>query len=167
MFNMETLENQPCPMCKKNSMTLAEDQIEVPYFGKLFVFSMTCVNPDCKYHKADVEAAEKHDPSKYSIEVSGDSDMKIRIVKSAEATVKIPRITTIEPGAASNGYVTNVEGMLNRVKFALESVKNDSEDSSEKKKAKNMLKKLQKVMWGKEKIKIIIEDPTGNSYNIR
>ncbi len=29
--------------------------------------------------------------------------------------------------------------------------------------AKEILKKLQKVKWGKEKLKIILEDPTGNS----
>ena len=32
-----------------------------------------------------------------------------------------------------------------------------------KKKAKNMLKKLNKAMWGQEKLKLIIEDPHGNS----
>ena len=32
-----------------------------------------------------------------------------------------------------------------------------------KKKAKNMLKKLNRTMWGQEKLKIIIEDPSGNS----
>ena len=37
------------------------------------------------------------------------------------------------------------------------------EDPAIKKKAKNQLKKLMKVMWGQEKMKIIIEDPSGNS----
>ena len=39
----------------------------------------------------------------------------------------------------------------------------NAEDPSDRKKAKNMLKKLQKIMWGQEKQKIIIEDPSGNS----
>jgi len=32
-----------------------------------------------------------------------------------------------------------------------------------KNKAKNMLKKILRVMWGQEKLKIIVEDPSGNS----
>ncbi len=37
------------------------------------------------------------------------------------------------------------------------------EDEEDKKKAKNLLKKLLNITWGKEKQKIIIEDPSGNS----
>ncbi len=158
---MDTLEKQPCPMCMQKTLTLIEDTKEVPYFGKVYVFSMSCSN--CKYHKADVEIADKGEPSKYALEVSGGEDMKIRIVKSSEATVKIPHVVTIEPGTASSGYVTNVEGILNRVKHQIESLKESEDDPAAKKKAKNLLKKLAKVMWGKEKLKIIIEDPTGNS----
>jgi len=42
-------------------------------------------------------------------------------------------------------------------------VADDAEDKDEKKKARKLLKKLNKVMWGDEKLKITIEDPSGNS----
>ncbi|MBR9692052.1 ZPR1 zinc finger domain-containing protein [Candidatus Woesearchaeota archaeon] len=158
---MEKLENQPCPMCMKKTLTLIEDEREVPYFGKVYVFSMSCSN--CKYHKADIEAAEQREPCKYTIDISSDEDMKVRIVKSSGATVKIPHVVTIEPGPAASGYVTNVEGILNRVKHRIEAARDNEEDADAKKKAKNLLKKLGRVMWGKDKLKIIIEDPTGNS----
>jgi len=155
------LEGQTCPACNKPTLTLTEAENEVPYFGKMFVFSMSC--SECNYHKADVEAAEKHDPAKWTVEISEPNDMKIRIVKSSSGSVKIPFVTTIEAGPASNGYVTNVEGILNRVKRILEGLRDNAEDKSERKKAKNILKKLQKVVFGEEKLKIIIEDPEGNS----
>lgn len=158
---MEKIENQPCPMCGKKTLTLTEDVTEVPYFGHIHVFSMTC--SECKYHKADVEAAEEHEPCRYTIEIDSQDDMKIRIVKSSQATVKIPHLTTIEPGIASNGYVTNVEGILNRIKYAVQIARDESEDPDEKKKAKKLLKKITKIIWGQEKAKLIIEDPTGNS----
>lgn len=158
---MGKLEKQPCPVCGKKALTLTEDQTEVPYFGKVHVFSMTCSS--CKYHKADVEAAEVKEPCKYTFEISSEEDMKVRVVKSSQATVKIPHITTISPGPASNGYVTNVEGILNRVKHAIEVAKEAEEDPGAKKRAKNLLKKLTKIMWGQEKAKLIIEDPSGNS----
>jgi zinc finger protein len=89
--------------------------------------------------------------------------MKIRVVKSSNAIVKIPHVGSIEPGEASNGYITNIEGVLQRMKKMIEVLRDDSEDEEDKKKAKNLLKKLLRVMWGQEKLKIMIEDPSGNS----
>ncbi|MFC1691270.1 ZPR1 zinc finger domain-containing protein [Nanoarchaeota archaeon] len=159
--SVERLENQPCPVCHTNNLTLLEQETEVPFFGKLFLFSMTCSN--CDFRKADIEAAEKKEPIKYTVEIDSEEDMKIRIVKSSEATVKIPHVTTIIPGPASEGYVSNVEGLLTKVKEQIEKARDSEEDDQVKKKAKNLLKKLQKVMWGQEKLKITIEDPSGNS----
>ena len=34
---------------------------------------------------------------------------------------------------------------------------------SDQKKAKNLLKKITNCMWGREKLKLILEDPSGNS----
>jgi zinc finger protein len=69
----------------------------------------------------------------------------------------------IESGSASNGYVTNVEGLLNRFKKQIEFLKESSDDKADQKKAKNYLKKLQKVVWGQEPLTLVLEDKTGNS----
>lgn len=157
----DTINGEICPMCSAKGLTLAEDEIEVPYFGRLYIFSMTCNN--CKYHIADVESVEQKDPLRYTFELSTPEDLSVRIVKSSNATVKIPHVTTITPGTASNGYITNIEGILNRVKHAIEIARDTEEDEEAKKKAKNLLKKLFRAKCGEEKLKIIIEDPTGNS----
>lgn len=158
---IEDFEHQPCPFCSEKTLILTEREMEVPYFGKVYLFSMTCNN--CKYHKADVEATEHKEPVKFEFEISSEEDMKVRVVKSSEATVKLPHIATISPGPAAQGYVTNIEGILNRVKYQVEVAKDAEEDEEEKKKAKNLLKKLLNITWGKEKQKLIIEDPSGNS----
>lgn len=157
----EDFEQQPCPLCHEKTLILTERETEVPYFGKVYLFSMTCNN--CKYHKADIEATEQKEPVKYEFEISSEEDMKVRVVKSSEATVKLPHLATITPGPASQGYVTNIEGILNRVKYQIEAVKEMEEEDDDKKKAKNLLKKLTRIMWGQEKQKLIIEDPSGNS----
>ena len=154
-------EHQPCPLCNEKTLILTERETEVPYFGKVYLFSMTCNN--CKYHKADVEATEQKEPIRYEFEISSEEDMKVRVVKSSEATVKLPHLATITPGPASQGYVTNIEGILSRVKYQTESLKEAAEDDEDKQKAKNLLKKILNITWGKEKQKIIIEDPSGNS----
>ncbi|MBI2134011.1 ZPR1 zinc finger domain-containing protein [Candidatus Woesearchaeota archaeon] len=155
------IDAEPCPVCKEKKLILTEREEEIPYFGKVYLFSMTCAG--CKFHKADVESMEEKEPVKYTFEISSEEDMKIRVVKSSQATIKIPHVATIEPGIAAQGFVTNIEGILNRVKYQLESVKDDGEDDDAEKKARTLIKKLNRVIWGQEKLKMIIEDPTGNS----
>lgn len=158
---VEAIKKEKCPMCHTNNLELVEQEKEIPYFGKVYLFSMTCSN--CKYHIADVESVEQKPPCKISFEIKSEADMNVRVVKSSNAVVKIPRIMSIEPGLASQGYVTNIEGLLNRAKAAIETARDSAEDEEDKKKAKNLLKKLQRIKWGQESIVITIEDPTGNS----
>ena len=84
-------------------------------------------------------------------------------MRSSEATIKIPYMGSIEPGAASEGFITNVEGVLDRIKQHVEHLRDAAEEDEDRKKAKNLLKKIQKIKWGEETMKLIIEDPTGNS----
>ena len=156
----DILEGQPCPVCNKNTLTLREMSREVPFFGLCYIFSMDC--SECDYLMADVETDNNNEPVKVSLDVESEEDLNIKIVKSSQASVKIPRLIDITPGPISSGYITNVEGILNRVKKIIES-KSDDEDPSVRKKAKSHLKKIQRVLWGREKITIIITDPTGNS----
>ncbi len=160
-ISMAEIKDQHCPICGKNKAILREEEVEIPHFGRVFVLSMDC--GDCGYRKSDLEPAEKKEPCKYTFEVSSDDDLNVKIVKSGDALVKIPHVITMEPGPTSNGYITNVEGLLERVKKIIESSVEGEEDKAVKKKAKNLTKKLNKVLVGREKLKIIIEDSTGHS----
>lgn len=158
----EILEGEMCPFCNNKTLTLMDTKKEIPFFGNCFLFSMDCSS--CGYHKADVETEEQKEPCKYTLEISSDKDMSIRVIKSSTATVKLPHVGDITPGPSSNGYVTNVEGILNRMVKQIEQIRdNEEEDEEVRKKAKNMIKKLHRVIWGQEKQKLIIEDPSGNS----
>lgn len=157
----ETMPGQVCPICHTKNLTLLEEEMEIPYFGKCFLFSMNCSN--CKFHKADIEASDKKDPAKFTFDVTSEKDMNVRIVRSSEATIKIPHMISIDPGPSAEGFITNVEGLLNRIKHQIELMRDSEEDEDLKKKAKNMIKKLTRAMWGQETLKIIIEDPSGNS----
>ena len=159
---IEVITNEQCPFCKERTLTRREADRDIPYFGKVILFSMDCDN--CKYHKADLEMESSDGkPAKYSLDIESEEDLKVRVIKSASATVKLPHIGSIEPGETANGYVTNVEGIINRIKHQVENFKENSDDEEERKKAKNLLKKLQRILWGQEKAKLILEDPLGNS----
>jgi zinc finger protein len=158
----EVLEGEMCPFCNEKKLVLMDMKKEIPYFGMVYIFSMDCSG--CGYHKADIEAEKPQEPCKYTIELTSEEDMKIRVVKSSCANIKIPHVGDIMSGPSSNGYVTNVEGILNRMVKQLEIIRdNDEEEEESRKKAKNMIKKLHRVIWGQEKQKLMIEDSTGNS----
>jgi len=157
----EIIKGELCMFCGTKNLVLSEAVVDIPYFGVTHVFSMNCGK--CGYGKSDLETDKKNEPCKFILKIESEDDLKIRVVKSSNATVKIPHIGSIEPGETANGYVTNVEGILNRFKATIESLRDEAEDPADKKKAKNMLKKLGRVMWGRDSVTLTIQDPTGNS----
>lgn len=159
--NVQTLEGETCPVCGKKELTLTEADDDIPYFGKVFIFGMRC--NACGYNKSDVEAAETRPAVKQTFEVKSKDDLNVRVVRSSECTIRIPHVGSMEPGAAAEGFVTNVEGIIERFKKQIESIRDSAEEEEDRKKAKNLLKKLQRVLWGDETLKITLEDPSGNS----
>lgn len=156
------MKNQECPVCHEKKLNLREEEKDIPHFGKVFLFSMKCDN--CNYNMSDVEAVELKDPCKITFEVENEKDLNVKIVKSSAATVKIPQLRmSMEPGPASIGFITNIEGLIQKFEEVVKDQKENSDDDALKKKAKNLLKKIWKIKCGNEKIKIIIEDPSGNS----
>ena len=153
---MEIL-NQECPVCHKKTLRLIDKEYNVPYFGKISLFTMICDN--CGFSKSDVESLEKKEAVRYELLIENEKDLNTKVVKSSSAKIIVPRILSIEPGIASQGYITTIEGVLNRVLYGLR-LRYDAEPN---KKLKNMIKKIEKVKAGHESIKVIIEDPNGNS----
>jgi zinc finger protein len=159
---MEALDKQECPVCNTKSLTLTEDENDVPYFGKVYLFSMVC--SACKYNMSDVEAEEQKEPCKYTFEVNSEKDMTVRVVKSSQASIKIPQLRmSVEPVNGSPGFISNIEGIINRFEKIVEEQRDTAEEENIKKSAKNLLKKIRKVKFGDIPVKIIIEDPSGNS----
>ncbi len=163
-LQMDKIENEKCPMCQKDTLNLYETEQDIPHFGKVFIFGMQCSNSECNYKQNDVEVEKQGEPSRIEFTLSNPKELTVRVVKSSEATIKIPQLKMeVEPGIASDGYVSNIEGLLQRFKKILEAERDTAEEDNIKKKAKNLLKKLWKVECGDEELKIIIEDPSGNS----
>lgn len=162
---MDKIEGERCPMCGEKKMTLIEDEMDIPYFGKTFLFSMQCSG--CGFFRSDVEAAEQKEPCRITFKLEKEADLKVRLVKSSEATVTIPEIKAeMAPGEDSIGFVTNVEGMIDRFEKVIQDEKKaaeDEDDSAVKTKCKNLLKKIWNAKCGDGVLTIVIEDPSGNS----
>lgn len=157
----DEITGETCPFCHEKTLSLMETSREVPFFGVCHIFSMDCTS--CKYHKADVESDEDRGPVTYTFTVENEDDLKVRVIKSSNADVKLGMIGTIESGETANGYITNIEGLIKRMQRQIESLKETADDADVAKKCKNHLKKITRVLWGQEPMKIVIKDPTGNS----
>ena len=160
----EEITGELCPFCNEKTLTLMETAREVPFFGVCHIFSMDCSN--CKYHKADVESDEDRGPVTYTFTVESEDDLKVRVIKSSNADVKLGTIGSIESGETANGYITNIEGLLKRMQRQIEHLRDAASaegDAETAKKCKNHLKKMTRVLWGQEPMKIVLKDPTGNS----
>ncbi|MBD3209303.1 hypothetical protein GF367_02705, partial [Candidatus Woesearchaeota archaeon] len=102
---MEVITSEPCPFCHHKTLTLRQAEREVPYFGNVVLFSMDCDH--CKYHKSDLELEQSAGrPIKHAFSLASEEDLRVRVVKSSTATIRVPRIGSIEPGETANGYIT-------------------------------------------------------------
>ena len=96
--------------------------------------------------------------------ISTKSDLTVRVIRSTSATIYIPELRiTIEPASASEAIISNIEGILVRVRSAVEQAGSFAEDSNKKEKAKQLLKKIDQLSSGEGSATIIIKDPMGNS----
>jgi zinc finger protein len=102
--------------------------------------------------------------AKYTLEVKDTKDLNVRIVKSSNATVKFPEFKiTIEPGVNSEGFVANVEKLINDAYDIVKFIKENEEDAAKRKKAWKLMDEILDVKEGKKSVTLIIEDPTGAS----
>ena len=101
-------------------------------------------------------------PVKLTFESSTEKDLTVKVVKSSNATVKIPQLgLEVTPGSQSQGYIANVEGVLERIQDALLGI--EQMKPEKKQKIKELLEKIAKMRNAKEMFTLIIEDPSGNS----
>ncbi len=107
---MDKIDNEQCPVCFEKKATLIEDEQDIPHFGKVFIFSLNCAA--CGYKLSDVEAEQQKEGCKYEFTIQNSKDLNVRVVKSGEATIKIPQLKMdVSPGVGSEGYVSNIEGV--------------------------------------------------------
>jgi zinc finger protein len=151
-----------CPICKKSqSLEVITKTEEIPYFGEIMESTMIC--KECGYRHADTICIDPKDPVKYTLIIGKDS-LNARVVKSQSTTITIPEIgLKVEPGPQSQGYVSNVEGVLERFEKAVKTALSWAEDDQVKKNAVEILEYIEDVKTGDKKVTLIMEDPFGHS----
>jgi len=151
-----------CPLCGKVA-ELITVKYEIPYFNEVLLTSVSC---ECGFRHSDCVVLGVKDPVRYKLRVKG-SNLFTKVVRSTSGTIRVPELgVVVEPGPASQAFITNLEGVLDRIKdVVLMAMRWKTEEGDKKAvvRCEEILKMIENVIEGKNELTLIIEDPFGNS----
>jgi zinc finger protein len=108
-------------------------------------------------------ALTNRQPVALTVKISSLEDLNLRVIKSGTATVIIPEFkATITPGPYSEGYISNVEGLLSKIEDALTFMLSTAK-GKRLKKGEAMLRNMQRARESCPRFTLVIKDPLGNS----
>ncbi len=150
----------PCPSCGRGLKTLVTTY-DVPFFGKVLITSISC---ECGFRHADSVVVDTKEPTRYTIKINR-HNLFTKVIRSTSGTIRIPEIgVSIEPGPASQAFITNLEGVLDRVEGIVRTAMRWNADNEEKvRKCQWILERIRNTIEGDEELTLILEDPFGNS----
>lgn len=153
--------DNPCVVCRKNTVVNVIANLELPMFGRAVQTTYICES--CGYRHSDVIMLENRGPLRFEAAIEKAEDLSLKVVRSNSGTLRIPELgVDMEPGMASESFITNAEGVLERVASVLRIVRRGAEaDVCEK--CDNLLLSIERMKEGTLPFHIIIDDPYGNS----
>lgn len=163
-YNNEIMYSD-CPVCGgQKTLEVTNRTDNIPYFGDILETAVLC--KECGYQSSDSISLSQNDPMRFILEID-ESKLNTRVAKSQTATLTIPDLgLKVEPGPKSQGYVSNVEGILNRFESAIVralTLEGENIDKTVEDNALNLIEKLASIKMGELSTKLVLEDPFGNS----
>jgi zinc finger protein len=150
----------PCPSCS-DEIEYRYQTEDIPYFSDILIISASC--PNCGYRYVDTQLLKSGEPSRHTLPVAGAEDLDIRVVRSMTASLAIPELgVEINPGPACTGFITNIEGVLDRIGQVVETAQRWG-DEIQKENARALLERIGQARAGSLPFTLILEDPSGNS----
>ena len=163
---MESRVEQSCPICgNENSLKMMAHSSEIPYFGEHTQITMSCNS--CGWRVTDFIPAEGKKAGLWTLIVSSTEHISSRVVRSSSCTVRIAELgLEVTPGSSSTGYISNVEGVLDRFASAIGTIRRQADvenDEDTKTKCDELLSKIDMVKSGKLVVTLELLDPVGHS----
>ena len=163
---MESTVEQSCPICgNENSLKMMAHSSEIPYFGEHTQITMSCNS--CGWRVTDFIPAEGKKAGLWTLIVSSTEHISSRVVRSSSCTVRIAELgLEVTPGSSSTGYISNVEGVLDRFASAIGTIRRQADvenDEDTKTKCDELLSKIDMVKSGKLVVTLELLDPVGHS----
>lgn len=150
-----------CPACGCE-IQIVHHHLEIPHFPDLLLVSIAC--DACGYRHVDTIIPEEGEPVQWTVRVEDLEDLSIKVVRSMTGTIEIPELgLMVEPGAACEGFITNIEGVLSRFEGAVAGILASAESDEEREAAFKMQEKIVAAREVDFPFTVIIKDPAGNS----
>ncbi|XP_056130095.1 zinc finger protein ZPR1 [Lampris incognitus] len=167
MRNEVLVFNTNCPECNVPASTNMK-LVQIPHFKEVVIMATNC--DECGHRTNEVKSggATEELGTKITLHVTDPSDMSRDLLKSETCSVIIPELEFELGMAALGGKFTTLEGLLKDIKELIVS-KNpflcgDSSNQEQVNKLKLFGEKLDKIIAGQMDVRIILDDPAGNSY---
>lgn len=157
---MRTIVPGPCPVCNEEVEYLYQTD-NIPYFSDIIIIRALCNK--CGYRYVDTQVLTSQAPGRQEFCIDTPDDLVVRVVRSMQGVVMIPELgVRIDPGPACEGFVSNVEGVLDRVTGVVDGIIACGNEA-ERENAGKFLGTVAAVKRGELPVTLIIDDPSGNS----
>lgn len=149
-----------CPICNRD-LKITTVLYNTPFFGKVLLTTISC---ECGFKHADSIVSDIKKPIRFKIKINKDN-LYTKVIKSTSGTIRIPEIgVDIEPGPASQAFITNIEGILMRVEEIVKMARRWNKEDEEKVRiCDQILNRIRDTLEGRDELTLILEDPFGNS----
>jgi zinc finger protein len=153
-----------CPICNAE-ITFDWETKDIPHFGEALIIAGVC--ECCGFKLSDTILLSQGEPVRYTITIEEPEDLNARVIRSTSGTIRLPELgIDVEPGPASEAYISNVEGVLQKVKgivaFATKSAR-DAGVEENVQRGEEILDRIERAMVGEGPLTVVLEDPLGNS----
>lgn len=119
---MESTIDVSCIICGfSEGLTMLAHTEEIAYFGEHTQVTLTC--PGCGWRQTDFIPAEAREGNCQSYRIDSIEDLQVRVIRGSACTVRLVELDLeVRPGSHSTGYVSNIEGVLNRFQEVIDMV---------------------------------------------
>ena len=124
---MESTIDVSCVICGFDTgLTMLAHTEEIAYFGEHTQVTLTC--PGCGWRQTDFIPAEARDGSCQTYRIETADDLQVRVIRGSACTVRLIELDLeVRPGSHSTGYVSNIEGVINRFQDVIDMVGRQAE----------------------------------------
>jgi zinc finger protein len=151
-----------CPVCKSKNTKVTQKILDIPHFTELWLFNIVCF--DCHFKHNDFLNLSINEPIRYVYHAENKEDYETKIVRAANGTIIFPQIgAMIEPGPNAEGFINNIEGILQDIRGKTLHLLKDATDEQEITRIREYCELLNEYIEKNLPIDIVIEDPFGNS----
>ena len=124
---MESTIDVACVTCGfDHGLSMLAHTEEIAYFGEHTQITLTC--PGCGWRQTDFIPAEAREGACQLYRIDSSDDLRVRVIRGSACTVRLVELDLeVRPGSHSTGYVSNIEGVLNRFQDVIDMVGRQAE----------------------------------------